>query len=182
MNIQLPSLLLSFDCWAWVILVSIQKHSSSLFTVLTTQICTLLGSTGNCTVFHFKRIAICQCWLLTVQAVQSVLTHETFVPAAGANLGTLGPQFLNQIILLEFQWALSSCGHLEMSPLAPPANCNVLENRSDASTVWLVGNVLLYLPHSRGSLIELCSWVIIHRVDTMQKHLCSITQHQLSIN
>lgn len=35
------------------------------------------------------------------------------------------PQSLNKIILLEFQWVHSSCGHLETSPLAPPANCRL---------------------------------------------------------
>lgn len=35
------------------------------------------------------------------------------------------PQSLNKIILLEFQWAHSSWGHLEISPLAPPANCGL---------------------------------------------------------
>lgn len=41
------------------------------------------------------------------------------------NVWTLCPQSLNKIIRLEFQWVRSSCGHLVMSPLAPPANCKL---------------------------------------------------------
>lgn len=41
-----------------------------------------------------------------------------------------GPQFPNKIILLEFVWALSSCGHLYVSPLTPPVKSNVYVSKS----------------------------------------------------
>lgn len=46
-------------------------------------------------------------------------------------------QILNKIILLEFQWARSSCGHLEIPPLGSPANCKPGVIYTSAPCSWM---------------------------------------------